>query len=65
MSDNDLDIIPFSEAKALLLADEATFAAYNEIQDRKTVMTELKDANKAIKQFGRCLTLHRLLKLGG
>ncbi|CNE60194.1 hypothetical protein [Yersinia mollaretii] len=52
MSDNDLDIIPFSEAKALLLADEATFAAYNEIQDRKTVMTELKDANKAIKQFG-------------
>lgn len=52
MSENDLDIISFSEAKALLLEDEATFAAYNEIQDRKALMTELKDANKALKQFG-------------
>ncbi|CNK76173.1 Uncharacterised protein [Yersinia frederiksenii] len=53
MSENDLDIISFSEAKALLLEDEATFAAYNEIQDRKALMTELKDVNKAIKQFGQ------------
>ncbi|WP_246103717.1 hypothetical protein [Yersinia kristensenii] len=53
MSDSNDDIIPFSEAKALLLEDEATFAAYNEIQDRKALMTELKDANKAIKQLGQ------------
>ena len=53
MSENDLDIIPFSEAKALLLAAENTLTAYNEIQDRKALMTELKDANKAIKQFGQ------------
>ncbi|EOZ3194583.1 hypothetical protein ACQL2C_002992 [Yersinia enterocolitica] len=53
MSENDLDIIPFSEAKALLLADENTLTAYNEIQDRKALITELKDANKAIKQFGQ------------
>lgn len=48
MSDNDLDIIPFSEAKALLLEDKATLEAYNEIQIRKALMTQLKEARKAL-----------------
>ncbi|ETS31647.1 transcriptional regulator [Photorhabdus temperata] len=49
MSDNDYDIIPFSEAKALLLEDTATLEAYNDIQIRKTLMKQLKDARKALR----------------
>ena len=48
MSENDLDIISFSEAKALLLEDKATLEAYNEIQIRKALMTQLKEARKAL-----------------
>ncbi|MCC8376120.1 MULTISPECIES: helix-turn-helix domain-containing protein [Photorhabdus] len=48
MSDNDYDIIPFSEAKTLLLEDAATLEAYNDIQIRKALMKQLKDARKAL-----------------
>ncbi|EOD4070989.1 helix-turn-helix domain-containing protein [Yersinia enterocolitica] len=48
MSEHDLEIIPFSEAKALLLEDSSTLEAYNEIQIRKALMKQLKDARKAL-----------------
>ncbi|MCW7761323.1 transcriptional regulator [Photorhabdus luminescens] len=44
----DNDIIPFSEAKTLLLEDAATLAAYNDIQIRKKLMKQLKDARKTL-----------------
>ncbi|WP_339058161.1 helix-turn-helix transcriptional regulator [Candidatus Regiella endosymbiont of Tuberolachnus salignus] len=49
MSNNDFDIIPFAEAKANILKNPAVFEAYNEIQIRKVLMKQLKDARKTLR----------------
>ncbi|EGY29586.1 putative transcription factor protein [Candidatus Regiella insecticola 5.15] len=49
MSNNDFDIIPFAEAKAKILENPAVLEAYNEIQIRKVLMKQLKDARKILR----------------